>query len=901
MAATSSTAAESGSQALLLHVLSPSNEVPDKLTFRDLLPSTTLRELKQRIQNTVPSKPAPARQRLIYRGKPLIQEDLTLKDVFTQEMIDHSESLSLHLVLPPSAPPLPGAAASPVNNAPMQRDPRHNWSPPFATHPRARQNTPQPAQVQQESIGAGHHPTPTTTATGPEAQSNAAMPQAGPNPMMQGQFPPQIQNALNSFASLNQHIGTHLAQHGQHMHQMPFLPQGLPHNNHWQQTPFSQPSFQQIIAQQQQARAAAGQQGLSPRQNSPTPGAQRTGPTQSNDQARSENTSNPTAQLGNTSTVVRENQGPNGESWRMVIQSTSISRPSSGIGQRPVSHPPNQNTSQGPLGPDSGIGTSPGIAPAETPTAGNTSIVSPAPPQTSSPLLMFQQRLSSIETALWQGNAPAEGVFDHARAYLNNMASQPNAIPTGLEAPLRTRLNNLSMQADQLRTNLTSVLARIAAEQQSQPLIQHTAPQTSRNTMPTAGQPSSQLPIQPSSSADSSSASSQIPTASGMSSSSSEQPNTQQLQQPPTTSEVYLLSSPAGPYALLLSPSGLYGGILSPPAFPNFSNFLPTLNRPMAPQWAPITHNTHQPNPNPSAQTGQQQPPQAPAPANITLAHAQQAQQQQQQQQNNQARDLARILLPLGGHLWLLIRLFGFVYFFTAGGGQRRAILLGICAFLVFIAQTGIFRPLFQAIWDPVRRHAEGLLPLQPQQQVNQPNDQRPQRDAQGRVTNTPNSGNPNPAPAPNNDRDPNAPSAVAESATQSHNPALQNREPSPQQTADRLLRDQHERSLFRRAERAVALFVASLVPGVGERHIAARDAADAQRLAEEREREVQAQREREGEEERALEVEEVRRRESTAVAGVEDGASGVDGGIRSGRQQDRGDDGRNAQPLIET
>ena len=87
MAATSSTAAESGSQALLLHVLSPSNEVPDKLTFRDLLPSTTLRELKQRIQNTVPSKPAPARQRLIYRGKPLIQEDLTLKDVFTQEMV----------------------------------------------------------------------------------------------------------------------------------------------------------------------------------------------------------------------------------------------------------------------------------------------------------------------------------------------------------------------------------------------------------------------------------------------------------------------------------------------------------------------------------------------------------------------------------------------------------------------------------------------------------------------------------------------------------------------------------------------------------------------------------------------------------------------------------------------
>ena len=41
--------------------------------------------------------------------------------------------------------------------------------------------------------------------------------------------------------------------------------------------------------------------------------------------------------------------------------------------------------------------------------------------------------------------------------------------------------------------------------------------------------------------------------------------------------------------------------------------------------------------------------------------------------------------------------------------------------------------------------------------------------------------------------------------------------------------------------ERAVALFVASLVPGVGERHIAARDAAEAARVAEQQEREARA------------------------------------------------------------
>ena len=89
---------------------------------------------------------------------------------------------------------------------------------------------------------------------------------------------------------------------------------------------------------------------------------------------------------------------------------------------------------------------------------------------------------------------------------------------------------------------------------------------------------------------------------------------------------------------------------------------------------------------------------------------------------------------------------------------------------------------------------------------------------------------------------------------------------PTPQDLADRLLRERREGSLFRRAERAIALFVASLVPGVGERHIAARDAAEARRLAQEQEREVHAQQERENQEEREMEVQDRVRRESTVV-----------------------------------
>ena len=169
--------------------------------------------------------------------------------------------------------------------------------------------------------------------------------------------------------------------------------------------------------------------------------------------------------------------------------------------------------------------------------------------------------------------------------------------------------------------------------------------------------------------------------------------------------------------------------------------------------------------------------------------------------------------MPLGGNLWLLVRLFGFVYFFTAGAGWRRTVLLCLVASLVFIAQTGVFRPVLQAIWDPIRRHAEGLVPLA----GNEP--RRPGADRNGEIAN-----------------------AMAVQRT--------NQGPTPQEAAERLLRERERRDVsilrqgVRRVERAIALFVASLVPGVGERHIAAREAAEAARQAEARERDEQARRE---------------------------------------------------------
>ena len=139
--------------------------------------------------------------------------------------------------------------------------------------------------------------------------------------------------------------------------------------------------------------------------------------------------------------------------------------------------------------------------------------------------------------------------------------------------------------------------------------------------------------------------------------------------------------------------------------------------------------------------------------------------------------------------------------------------LLGLIASLVFIAQTGMFRPVIQGIWDPIRRHAEGLVPLAA--------NERPRAGAGGGGIN----GN--------------------GTATQPGN-----REPTPQEAAERLLQERERqdvnffRQSFRRVERAIALFVASLVPGVGERHIAAREAAEAARQIEAREREERARKE---------------------------------------------------------
>lgn len=75
-------------QTIFLNVVSPSREeIPNKLTFSAISVDTSVRALKEKIQEAVPARPAVTRQRLIYHGKVLTSDQASLKDVFGQEAV----------------------------------------------------------------------------------------------------------------------------------------------------------------------------------------------------------------------------------------------------------------------------------------------------------------------------------------------------------------------------------------------------------------------------------------------------------------------------------------------------------------------------------------------------------------------------------------------------------------------------------------------------------------------------------------------------------------------------------------------------------------------------------------------------------------------------------------------
>ncbi|MCJ1353357.1 MAG: hypothetical protein MMC33_003343 [Icmadophila ericetorum] len=815
MSAGPSSLGEALAKQITLYVLSPSTEVPNRLTFPDTPVSTTIGELKQKIQEIVATKPAPERQRLIYRARPLVQDSATLEDVFGREAIANSDALSLHLVLPP--PNAPNLDSS--NHAPPRQT--------HATHPLIPQR---PASTGQLPVGDGAraHMGPVNMGRGgPGFLPNNMLPPWQMPPIAPGQLFPGMQEALNNhFTALGQGAQLGTAPPGASAG----LPPARTPPGARQQMPIpSNPlQFQQFLAQQQQTRAAARQHGLANAATDQNPS--RTASAPPPEIARSgtpgQTTNNPTQGPNNTNTIVHEGHGPNGSHWRMVINQTIGGLP---LADRLAQHRAHHNGGQAPVPAPIG-GNIPGSifphnsllnmqhvghdAQTNIHTGGQANDQPTSHTFSRPDNLLVQDRdsesgnsnleqaalgvimaLTYAEQMLMRGEVPSETEATTLEAHWNMFRSA--IIPGGPRSQSRL-YQSLNLRYYDTQYAIAQARRRALLGSNSTPVVSPTG------------------------------ASSQVPS------------NTQQ---PSLPSTVYLLSSPSGPQALLLSPSGMYS---TPGLNASRNPFLPLVPQPrLLPNQGQVMNPADGGEGQPLV-GGQLEEQQRPGRIFRLVQHA------REPGRNDEVRDLMRILLPLGGHLWLIIRLFGFVYFFTAGAGWRRAIMLGICAALVFIAQTGALRPLQQAVWDPLRRHVEGLVPLGVNDRAAELNPNRGGVEGQARID----------APL------------------------------DPRDVADRLVRERQaqngsvvQRNL-RRAERAVALFIASLVPGVGERHVAATEAAEAARQAEEREREARARREEE---------ERVQREESEAAA-----AASSDEHFTDTEETQREQGGSAHQPVVE-
>lgn len=318
----------------------------------------------------------------------------------------------------------------------------------------------------------------------------------------------------------------------------------------------------------------------------------------------------------------------------------------------------------------------------------------------------------------------------------------------------------------------------------------------------------------------------------------------------PQNAMVYILSSPTGPRALLINgPEAFF----TPRATNHRSSPLPAPQNPLqahldAALGLPELRQRSQGRAQRHADRVAARAAGANGAPNVQGAPA-------GQRPRGQAADNAIVqMLP---HIWLLIRLAGFVYFFASGDSSwwRWTTVVGL-AILVFLINTGLITGIADEVWGPIRRHLEGLLPLAA------PNVPAAAPAPVGA-----------PAEGPQN-RTLGQPE-VAGNGTQAQ-PAGQNFArgmPEPADVAARLL-EQHQRAnttwfrtQIRRAEHAAILFLASLIPGVGERHIEAR-AAEENLVAE-----TQRQRRREAETAASVAVVESNQSNETQVGGAETGS----------------------------
>ncbi|KAK3359354.1 hypothetical protein B0T25DRAFT_95618 [Lasiosphaeria hispida] len=694
-----------------LQIVSPSVGI-GPLVFPTLAPDTTVRQLKERIREALPSHPADDHQRLIHRGRLLARDSDTLQDIFTEEQLRGGDQQTLHLVLRdvadhpgpahvPSQPtPLRGQSPAP-GSAPMRPDSQ-------AHHHHHPQHHPQRRVLAQGGLPHALH------AAAPGFPNMAQMPhaQAGMAQMMAQQQQQQHQSMVQWMNQLQREAG-----------------------------------YRQYLTQQQRERAAMGAHVF--QDGNTNAGANAQGNATEHTGGRN-SPANPVP----TQTVTREVIGPNGQYWRMTVNET--------VG---------------------GSGTNP-------PQTGSGSAPNPA----------GRGPLSPVDVASIMRGADATQATQA-------MANAMHRSTSGASLASMANLANFNGPIQPIQPGVTT------------PLF----PGTSRHASRTATPDFSARPV------------------SHGSSNPSVIPQSQAVAHlPPGQPEVYILSSPTGPRGLLMMNGGSEMYVTPAGRQPNLGpfSFQTTIRQqlPLPPHsWHPQTQ-TYQPQPPLRQPPGQAQPqaqlqlqpqpqPQPQVQVQVRVGQQQQPPQlrnrhPQQPQQvpvhavqphpvNPGAVALAAAAWP---HIWLIIRLVVFVWWFTSNDPSwSRWVTMVAIAIAVFALNTGLLNGFANQAWDPFRQHLEGLIPLV------DPN--RQQREAQPVAP-------PEPA-APNGD-------ARAAAAT-----GGQPADPNPAQVARRLVADRRNANAnwlldtVRRFERAGLLFLASIAPGVAERHIAnleAQERAERQR-----------------------------------------------------------------------
>ncbi|KAH7632927.1 hypothetical protein B0T09DRAFT_371593 [Sordaria sp. MPI-SDFR-AT-0083] len=267
--------------------------------------------------------------------------------------------------------------------------------------------------------------------------------------------------------------------------------------------------------------------------------------------------------------------------------------------------------------------------------------------------------------------------------------------------------------------------------------------------------------------------------------------------------EVYILSSPSGPRGLLIkNGSELYA---TPGTFqthqtlplPQPPLLYPGVGHPGALNYRPL-HTAPQARNQPQRPQGQRQPVQVRIRVGIDhraighgLGHP------------NNPVGAAALIAAAWPHIWLIIRLIFFIWWFTSNDSSwTRVFTMVALAAGVLAMNAGFLNRFGNQALGPIRQHLDGLLHMAA------PNQQRRQH-----------------VPRPQAAHPAGANGAPDVGLAGLH-------EPRDMDNAGAV----HLVNFFRRIERAGLLFLASIAPGVAERHIAQLEAAERERERRERE-----------------------------------------------------------------